>query len=127
MKIRLIIHTDSLSQPDVNTFKAAALQLQKDYKAFYPSDNVKLGFVKSGKEIVTAINQFQVASYIPWILFLMAIREASTLPEDCRLLLNQGTFIDAPTSASEVGLTARRTNRKRNILRKACMAYIPIG
>lgn len=56
MSVRLIVHTDSIKQPDVNTFRAAAVTLQSEYKKLYAKDTVRLIFVKSGKEIVSAIN-----------------------------------------------------------------------
>lgn len=59
MANRLIIHTDSILSSDVNTFETAAKRLQKDYKIKAPNDNIKLIFVKSGKEIVDAINKYQ--------------------------------------------------------------------
>ena len=58
MGTRLIIHTDSRKQSDVNTFKSAALTLKKGYQAKYPTskDVIKLVFVKTGKDISRAIN-----------------------------------------------------------------------
>lgn len=57
-KKRLIIHTDSRKQSDINTFRNAAMTLAKTYKAKYPRQihTVKVVFVKNGKEIVDAIN-----------------------------------------------------------------------
>ncbi len=57
MATRIIIHTDSILQSDVNTFKAAARNLKKDYQAKYKSDVTLLVFVKSGKEIVELLNK----------------------------------------------------------------------
>lgn len=58
MANRLIIYTDSIATSDVNTFQAAALRLKKDYKTKNPEDTVTLLFVKSGKDIVKAINGY---------------------------------------------------------------------
>ncbi|MCP4430456.1 MAG: hypothetical protein GY806_05710 [Gammaproteobacteria bacterium] len=57
-KKRLIVHTDSRKQSDINTFRNAAITLSKSYKSKYPSqiNSVKVIFVKNGKEIVSAIN-----------------------------------------------------------------------
>jgi len=58
MGTRLIIHTDSRKQSDINTFKSAALTLKKGYQVKSPSskDIIKLVFVKTGKDITRAIN-----------------------------------------------------------------------
>ena len=55
---RLILHTDSRKQSDINTFRNAAITLAKTYKIKYPKQAyiVKVIFVKNGKEIVDAIN-----------------------------------------------------------------------
>ncbi|HTF97373.1 MAG TPA: hypothetical protein VL995_14640 [Cellvibrio sp.] len=58
MNNRLIIYTDSILSADVNTFEAAAERLKKDYQTKSPKDSVKILFVKSGKEIVGAINKY---------------------------------------------------------------------
>jgi len=57
-RTRLIIYTDSRKKSDVNTFKNAAITLSKTYKAKYAKDgdDIKIVFVKDGKEIVKAIN-----------------------------------------------------------------------
>lgn len=54
---RLILYSDSIKTPDVNTFKNAAITISKNYKAKYPLDTVKIGFVRSGKDIVKQINK----------------------------------------------------------------------
>ena len=58
MGTRLIIHTDSRKQTDVNTFRAAAMTLKKSYQTKYAlsNDTIKVQFVKSGKDIVREIN-----------------------------------------------------------------------
>lgn len=58
MGVRLIIHTDSRKQSDVNTFKAAAIAIKKSYQLKYSTNQheIKLIFVKNGKEITTTIN-----------------------------------------------------------------------
>jgi hypothetical protein len=55
---RLIIHTDSRNQSDINTFRNAAMTLAKTYKVKYSRQihMVKIIFVKNGKEIVDSIN-----------------------------------------------------------------------
>jgi len=55
METRLILHSDSISRSDVHTFKAAALQLQKDYVNLGLKS--ELQFVRSGKDIVEIINK----------------------------------------------------------------------
>lgn len=57
MAVRIILYTDSISKSDVNTFEAAAKVLRKDYAAKYSSDNLSMGFVKSGKEIVEELKK----------------------------------------------------------------------
>ncbi len=56
MKTRLILHADSIRTSDAHTFKAAAFTLEKDYNSIYPKDVVKTVFIKSGHDLVNAIN-----------------------------------------------------------------------
>lgn len=56
MAVRLIIHTDSIKQSDVNTFKSAANTLLGEYRSRFPADRVERLFVRSGREIVAGIN-----------------------------------------------------------------------
>jgi len=58
MPVRLILHTDSIKQSDVHTFDAAARTLESEYRRLYvkDKDSVKRMLVKSGQEIVHAIN-----------------------------------------------------------------------
>lgn len=63
-KTRLIVHTDSIKIADVNTFKNAAVTLSKVYKTKYMKDIVKVEFVRSGKEIVRAINNVGIGKLI---------------------------------------------------------------
>jgi len=61
---RLILHTDSIKNADVNTFKNAAVTLSKFYKSNYVGDSVKVKFVRSGQEIVEEINNVAVGKLI---------------------------------------------------------------
>jgi len=61
---RLILHTDSIKNADVNTFKNAAVTLSKFYKSKYAEDLVKIKFVRSGQEIVDEINKVAVGKLI---------------------------------------------------------------
>ena len=56
MAVRLIIHTDSINKSDVNTFTSAASTLEQEYKRLYATDALRRVFVKSGQDIVRAIN-----------------------------------------------------------------------
>jgi hypothetical protein len=56
MSVRLIVHTDSIKKPDVNTFAAAAASLENEYKRLYIKDGIRRHFVKSGQDIVRVIN-----------------------------------------------------------------------
>jgi hypothetical protein len=57
---RLVFHTDSMKTADVHTFKSAAITVAKAYKTKYPRDSVRVGFVRSGKDIVQQINSIGV-------------------------------------------------------------------
>lgn len=61
---RLILYSDSIKAPDVNTFKNAATAISKAYKAKYPLDTVKMAFVRNGKDIVKQINNTGVDKLI---------------------------------------------------------------
>ena len=60
----LILHTDSIKQSDIHTFKNAAITLSSSYKAKYPGDIVKIDFVRSGKDIKRHINNVNVGKLI---------------------------------------------------------------
>lgn len=62
--IRLIIYSDSIKAPDVNTFKNAAIAISKVYKATYPLDTVKMAFVHSGNDIAKQINSAGIGKLI---------------------------------------------------------------
>lgn len=62
MPVRLIVHTDSIKKPDVNTFTAAAMSLEAEYRKLYPKDSIRRIFVRSGQDIVRAISGQQPKS-----------------------------------------------------------------
>lgn len=64
MTRRLIIHVDSISQSDINTFEAAAIQLKKEYKLKYSKDSIEVFFVKSGKGIVDILDKEKNGSVV---------------------------------------------------------------
>ncbi len=55
-KVRLVLHTDSIAQSDVYTFQSAGMFLAKEYRSKYPKDTVVIQLVRSGREIVSVIN-----------------------------------------------------------------------
>lgn len=56
MAVRLIVHTDSIKKADANTFAAAAISLEGEYKRLYPKDSIRRVFARSGQDMVRAIN-----------------------------------------------------------------------
>jgi hypothetical protein len=56
MPVRLIVHTDSIKKPDVNTFASAAMSLESEYRKLYAKDSIRRIFVRTGHDIVRAIN-----------------------------------------------------------------------
>lgn len=62
--IRLILHSDSIKSSDVHTFENAAKTLNLIYKVKYPKDRVVISFVKSGIDIVNAINNIPAGKLI---------------------------------------------------------------
>jgi hypothetical protein len=56
MPVRLIVHTDSIKKSDVNTFAAAAMSLEAEYRKLYAKDSIRRIFVRTGQDIARAIN-----------------------------------------------------------------------
>ena len=65
-RVRLVMHTSARKRSDFYTFEREAMRLATDYQRHFPGDQVRRLLVRSGREIVQAINACRPGSILSW-------------------------------------------------------------